>query len=98
LFGSWLHGLHPKLIKNQIMLEATALCWAIWLNRKDMAFNQANSNTFLHRAMMFWIRQWPMLHRKEDQLLLKMGYTSWESLILAAFAKYGWCFRNGIAD
>jgi hypothetical protein len=46
LFGSWLHGLHLKL-KNQIMLGATLLCWAIWLNRNDMVFNKANSNTFI---------------------------------------------------
>jgi hypothetical protein len=44
LFGSWLHGLCPKL-RNQILLGATALCWAIWLNRNDMVFKKAKSIT-----------------------------------------------------
>jgi hypothetical protein len=91
--------LHPKL-KNKILLGAAALCWAIWLNRNDMVFNKANSNTFVQvifRAT-YWIRQWSMLHREEDRPLFKMGCGSWESLILAVFAKFGWRTRNRIVD
>jgi len=40
LFGSWLHGLCPK-VKSQIFVGAAALCWALWLNRNDMVFNKA---------------------------------------------------------
>jgi hypothetical protein len=56
LFSSWLHGLRPKL-KNQILLGAAALCWAIWLNRNVIVFNKANSNTVIQGTFRtaFWI-------------------------------------------
>jgi hypothetical protein len=47
LFGSWLDGIPPKLM-NQILLGSTTLCWAIWLNRNDMVFNNVKSKTFMH--------------------------------------------------
>jgi hypothetical protein len=46
LFGAWLDGI-PRKLMNQILLGAAALCWAIWLNRNDMLFNNAKSNTFM---------------------------------------------------
>jgi hypothetical protein len=46
LFGPWLDGIPQKLM-NQILLGAAGLCWAIWLNRNDMMFNNIKSNTFM---------------------------------------------------
>ena len=76
LFGSWLHGLSPKL-RSQILLGAAALCWAIWLNRNDVVFNKAKSYTFMQVIfrVTYWIRQWSMLHREEERPLFMIGCT-----------------------
>jgi len=99
LICSWLRGLSHKLT-NQILLGADALCWAIWLNKNDMVFNEAKSNTFIHvifRAS-FWIKQLSVLHREEERPLFKKGCRSWKTLILAIFVKFGWNFRNQIEN
>jgi hypothetical protein len=97
LFGSWLHGLSPKL-RSQILLGAAALCWAIWLNRNNMVFNKAKSNTTTQVIfrVTYWIRQWSMLHREEERPLFMEGCKRWETLLLAIFMKLGWKFRNCI--
>jgi len=97
LFGSWLHGLCPKLI-NQILPGAAALCWAIWLNRNDMVFNKAKSNTFMHVIFKatYRIRQWSMLHTEEVRPLFMEGCRRWKTLLLTILAKFGRGFRNRI--
>ena len=99
MLSSQLHGLSLKLI-YQILLGAAALCWSIWLNKNDMVFNEAKSNTFIHvifRAS-FWIKQLSVLHREEERPLFKKGCRSWKTLILAIFVKFGWNFRNQIEN
>jgi len=46
MFVPRLNGVSPKL-KNKNLLGAAVLCWAIWLNRNDMVFENAKSNSFL---------------------------------------------------
>ena len=72
---SWLHGLLCPKVKSQIIVGAAALYWALWLNRNDMIFNKAISDTYIHVIFrtIYWIKEWSMLHREEDQPLLKMG-------------------------
>uniref|UniRef100_A0A0E0D562 Uncharacterized protein n=1 Tax=Oryza meridionalis TaxID=40149 RepID=A0A0E0D562_9ORYZ len=36
------------------------------------------------------------LYDKEERPLFKMDCRSWETLIMAIFAKFGWNFRNRI--
>ena len=40
LFGNWLRGVGTKL-KRQLLVGASALCWAIWLNRNDVVFDKS---------------------------------------------------------
>lgn len=97
MFGSWLFGLRPKL-KKQILSGAAALCWAMWLNRNDMVFDNAKSNSFLQvifRAT-HWIRWWSLLHKEEDRASFKTGCKLLETVIMEVFAKFGWKFRNRI--
>jgi hypothetical protein len=56
-----------------------------------MVFNKATLNTYIQVIfrVTYWIRQWSMLHREEDQPLFKMGYRNWENLIMEVFAKFG---------
>ena len=83
MFGSWLHGLTLKL-RNQIFMWAAALCWSIWLNRNNMVFNKAKPNTSMQVIFrtMYWIRQWSMLHNKEERPLFFEGCKRWEMLII----------------
>jgi len=39
-------GFLPSL-KIQILVGATALCWAIWLSRNDVSFNRTTINSFM---------------------------------------------------
>ena len=97
LFGYWMHGLSLKL-KNQILLGVAALCWSIWLNRNDMVFNEAKSNTSMQVIFRttYWIRQRPMLRREEQQPLFKDGCRWWETMMMTIFAKFGWSFSHRI--
>jgi hypothetical protein len=38
IFGSWLHGVHPKA-KNLIITIVVALCWVIWITWINLVFN-----------------------------------------------------------
>jgi hypothetical protein len=38
MFVGWLNGINKRLM-YKIMVGASALCWAIWLSRNDMVFN-----------------------------------------------------------
>jgi hypothetical protein len=38
MFTGWLNEITKKLM-YKIMVGASALCWAIWLSRNDMIFN-----------------------------------------------------------
>ena len=97
LFGSWLLGLNLKL-RNQILLGAAALYWAMWLNRNNMVFNKAKSNICIQVIFMetYWIRQWSMLLHKEEERTLKMGCRNWKTSIMTVFVKFGWNFMNPI--
>ena len=44
MFGTWLKGLNSRL-KSLIWVGACALCWAIWLSRNDVVFDNAQVST-----------------------------------------------------
>jgi hypothetical protein len=80
---------------NQILLGAAALCWAIWLNRNDMVFNNVKSNTFIKVifSTTYWIRTWLLLHKSEEAREMlkkkKKGYNLLETVIMEVFVKFG---------
>lgn len=90
MFSPWLNGVSPKR-KNQILLGAAALCWAIWLNMNDIVFKNVISNSFLQvifRAI-YWILWWSLLHEEEERLSLKVGCRLLETIIMGVFANFG---------
>jgi hypothetical protein len=98
LFGAWLDGI-PRKLMNRILLEAAALCWAIWLNKNDMIFNNVKSNTFMQVIFrsIYWIRTWSQLHKTEEaREMLKRGCWLLETMIMEVFVKFGWKFTNRI--
>jgi hypothetical protein len=46
MFGNLLNGIQTKL-KQQLLVEASALCWAIWLSRNDIIFDKAPMKSFM---------------------------------------------------
>jgi hypothetical protein len=44
-FGSWLMGVDLNT-KNLIITGVLALCWDIWISRKDLVFNKAQMFTY----------------------------------------------------
>jgi hypothetical protein len=63
----------------------------------DVVFNKIKSNTYLQIIfkMTYWIRQWSLLHKKEERLLFKHGCKDLETMIMVVFVKFGWCFLKG---
>jgi hypothetical protein len=84
---------------HQFLLGVAALCWAIWLNRNDVVFNNAGSNSFMQVIFRttHWIRTWSQLHKSEEARdRLKKGCQFLETIVLEVFANFGWRFANRI--
>jgi hypothetical protein len=98
LFTDWLVGVNRKL-KSQILVGASAICWAIWLTRNDIVFDKVlvpSSLQVLFRGT-YWTRFWSMLQKEEDQPLMKMGCNTIEAVAMEVFARHGWLFINRLA-
>jgi hypothetical protein len=72
LFGSWLSNFSLKL-RNQILIGAPALCWAIWLSRNDVVFKRTKPNSFVQVISRgtHWTRCWSLLSKEEERMALK---------------------------
>jgi hypothetical protein len=46
MFNGWRNGINKKLM-YKILVGALALCWAIWLRRNDMVFNNVTLELLL---------------------------------------------------
>jgi hypothetical protein len=46
MFTGWLEGIDRKL-KSQILVSASAICWAIWLTRNDIVFDKVAAPSYL---------------------------------------------------
>ena len=57
LFTGWLEGLNRKR-KSQILVGASAICWALWLTRNDVVFDKAIALSCLQVIFkeMYWTR------------------------------------------
>jgi hypothetical protein len=67
LFTNWLLGKGLKS-RKQILVGATALCWAIWTSRNDIIFDNSPMKTYMqvvYRAT-YWCRQWTLLQTSEE--------------------------------
>ena len=90
LFTSWLEGINRKL-KSQIIVGASAFCWAIWLTRNDVVFNKAVASSYLQAIFR---GTWSLLQKEEDRHLMKMGCKTIETVAMEVFARHGWSFSN----
>jgi hypothetical protein len=98
MFSTWTNQFGGKL-KRQILVGASAFCWAIWLSRNDVVFDKSPIKTFiqvLYRGT-YWLRFWSQLERndqyKED---ITMACRKLETVALQIFVDHGWRFSNRI--
>lgn len=97
IFNDRLFGVNKNL-RNKILVGTCTLCWAIWLSRNDMVFNNARAVTVTTMQVIFkctyWIRFWALLQKEEDKPHIMQGCRVLETTIMEVFAKKGWLFGN----
>jgi hypothetical protein len=56
MFTGWLGGINKKL-KANIIVGASAMCWAIWLTRNNTMFDKAVAPSYLQVIFRrtYWI-------------------------------------------
>ena len=95
LFDNWLEGVDLKL-KYKIWVGACALCWAIWLCRNDVVFNNTRVSTPMQVVFRrtHWIRFWAQLQKEDDRPQMKWGCRVLETTMMHIFSSNGWNFSN----
>jgi hypothetical protein len=55
---SWLHGVSLK-VKDLIITCVAILCWAIWISRNNLVFDQISVVTYLQVLFQttYWLRK-----------------------------------------
>lgn len=93
-------GVGNKL-KRQILIGASALCWAIWLSRNDIVFDKSPMKTNLQILFRgtHWLQFWAQLQKfDEDKKMMQEASQAIEVLAMQVFANFGWRFRNRIGS
>ena len=98
-YNDWLFRFDCKS-KTQLLCGVYALCWALWLSRNDIVFDNSPMKTYMHvlfRAT-HWLWMWSLLQKCDDDTnLLKDACRSLETTAMQIFANHGWRFSNKIA-
>jgi hypothetical protein len=97
MFAGWLNGINRKLM-YKILVGAPALCWAIWLSRNCMVFN--NTRAVTHMQVIFrgthWIRFWVLLQKEDERLHIIRACRVLETTSIEIFASNRWSCSNKI--
>ena len=98
-YNDWLFRFDCKS-KTQLLCGVYALCWALWLSRNDIVFD--NSPMKIYMQVLFrathWLRMWSLLQKCDDDTnLLKDACRSLETTTMQIFANHGWRFSKRIA-
>ena len=77
-------------------MGATAFCWAMWLCRNDIIFNNMLIPSFLQVLFRgtYLARFWSMRLQEEGRHMLKTTCSCMESTAMEIFANNGWRFSN----
>lgn len=99
MFNGWLIGLNKKLM-YKILVGASAVCWAIWLSRNDMVFNNSRAVTPLQVIFRgtHWIRYWALLQKENERPQVTLGCRVLETTAMEFFASNGWSFSYRISN
>jgi len=95
LLGSWLNG-YPAKLKKQLLVGASAMCWAIWLYRNDVVFHRTNSNPYLKVILrgIHRVRSWSQLSEEEAMKAIKNNCQRLEATTMKFFTRCGWNFKR----
>jgi len=99
MFNGWLIGLNKKRM-YKILVGASAVCWAIWLSRNDMVFNNSRAATPLQVIFRgtHWIRFWALLQKENERPQVTLGCRVLETTAMEFFASNGWSFSYRISN
>ena len=99
MFNGWLIGLNKKLM-YKILVGASAVCWAIWLSRNNMVFNNSRVATSLQVIFRgtHWIRFWALLQKENERPQVTLGCRVLETTAMEFFASNGWSFSYRISN
>jgi hypothetical protein len=77
-------------MKSQILVGASAICWALWLTRNEVVFGKVIAPSYLQVIfkVTYWTRSWTLLQEEEDRLLMKASFKTIESAVMEVFARH----------
>lgn len=99
IFSTWITGIDLKT-KRLVITGVSVFCWAIWISRNDLVFNNVSSFTYLQVLFRgtHWLRFWAQLQKDEaDGVLIKNVCRRLESMAMQFCVNFGWRFSNRIA-
>ena len=99
IFSTWITGIDLKT-KRLVITGVSVFCWAIWISRNDLVFNNVSSFTYLQVLFRgtHWLRLWAQLQKDEaDGVLIKNVCRRLESVAMQFCVNFGWRFSNRIA-
>ena len=99
VFTDWL-ATTPLKQKRLIWSGISALCWALWLSRNNVVFDNQQVPSCLQviSRATYWARTWSLLLNDEDRLKTKTTCRVLEFVGMEVFANNGWRFNNRIAN
>ncbi|WVZ50231.1 LOW QUALITY PROTEIN: hypothetical protein U9M48_001505 [Paspalum notatum var. saurae] len=79
---------------DMLLAGAAALCWALWLTRNDILFNNCKPTYVLHALFRgpHWLCLWAQLQRIADKKEVVEAYKILESSAMELFSSFGWPF------
>jgi hypothetical protein len=92
MFGDWLHGFNSG-IQIVFLLGATVICWALWICRNDLVFEE---KTFFSPLQVIHLAaqrltSWAILQRVEVRPLVAVGSRLLVRTAMAVFSRaHGW--------
>ena len=98
-YNDWLFRFDCKS-KTQLLCGVSVLCWAPWLSRNDIVFDNSPMKTYMQVLfrVTHWLRMWSLVQKCDDDTnLLKDACRSLETTAMQIFANHGWRFSNRIA-
>jgi hypothetical protein len=98
MFNTWSNQVGGKL-RWQILAGASAFCWAIWLSRNDVVFDEAPIKSLmqlLYRGTHS-LRFWSQLEKDDqDKEKINTACRKLEMVTMETFAAHGWSCNNRI--
>ena len=66
---NWMFGYNTRA-KNPILIEASAVYWALWLSKNEVVFDKTLPKSYLQVLfrVTYWLRFWAQLQKHDEDL------------------------------